>query len=921
MDQDEREARELLEAPESEEERRALDALASDPRRVLAAARLRAGPGALRIRRRPAWVIAAGLAAAAAAVLVILAVRVPQRDPLLVLHDAQAGSRALELALSDLPWAPYQPRRGEREADLDRPLRRLLEAGEQGRLGAERSLAALYLMRSSAGDLDRAEQALGNAQGREADNDRGVLSWLRGDPGGALELFLRAGSHFNAALTLERLGARERAVRELEAVVDPGFRDEAAERARALRAPAPPPPSNRRRESYVALLAAETPAQLQQAVRGVQDQPDLLAIARNLKDAQLPEHIRLYKLYISTKERALSGEGPREADDFAQLPAVQADPLLWAPALQLAGYAFAARGDWREAQRRELQLAASCRTRGCAAENEAIALDELAELAGRDGDFASAYALQDRASKIFAAVNATLQLAELQRKRAALLNEENRHTEAAKAAAEATRELAPLAAGAPEKSALAAALEQLAQIEGERGHRLAEREIGEAALDLARVAGNRDLEVDIAALLGVNALARGEISQARAALSTEIARLDQAGHRSGSASLRRSLAEALLAQGDAAGAFAEAERGLQLTPAGSQDWDRVLLHVAHARALRAQKREPEAAAELSQAIDDVARNATSAQEPSDYLVQAGGLLAEASLPATSADELALSLDRLRAAALHVAPAAAGWSRALQPGACVLVLIPAEKFTLQAVARREGGEVRHLAQGGDALAAGTEGCDELWVFAGAPLDAIDLRAATGIATSLTRLLAGEPRSLPRTALFISAPTSGDRAAAVSPLPGAAGELVALLRSDVRVAGLSGARATPELALQLSAQYPLVHFAVHGYRGESLQLAGEGGRLPAREIAHARLQPQTRVVLSACEAGAPGPGGVAWAFARAGAVAVAAAQGKVEDAAAARWSDRFYSALGRGLTFAQSAREAAKEDRAARYIVVK
>jgi CHAT domain-containing protein len=262
---------------------------------------------------------------------------------------------------------------------------------------------------------------------------------------------------------------------------------------------------------------------------------------------------------------------------------------------------------------------------------------------------------------------------------------------------------------------------------------------------------------------------------------------------------------------------------------------------------------------------------------------------------------------------------------------VLVLIPAADFTLQAVARREGGEVRRIdssptsaAGSADAqspLLAGTAGCEELWVFAGAPLDALDPGPATGVATSLTRLLAEEPRALPRTALFISAQAGGDRASAAPALPGSADELVALLKSGVRVAGLSGARATPELALQLAAQYPLVHFAVHGFEGESLQLAGEGGRLSAREIAHARLQPQARVVLSACEAGAPGPRGLGWAFARAGAAAVAAARGKVDDAAAARWSDRFYSALGRGLTFAQAAREAGKEDRAARFIVVK
>src|SRR5258708_17665935 len=95
MDQDEREARELLEAPESEEERRALDALSADPRSVLAAARLRAGPGALRIRKRPPWVIASALAAACAAAGGPGAGRAPP-DPLLVLRAAQGGARPAE---------------------------------------------------------------------------------------------------------------------------------------------------------------------------------------------------------------------------------------------------------------------------------------------------------------------------------------------------------------------------------------------------------------------------------------------------------------------------------------------------------------------------------------------------------------------------------------------------------------------------------------------------------------------------------------------------------------------------------------------------------------------------------------------------------------------------------------------------------
>ena len=47
----------------------------------------------------------------------------------------------------------------------------------------------------------------------------------------------------------------------------------------------------------------------------------------------------------------------------------------------------------------------------------------------------------------------------------------------------------------------------------------------------------------------------------------------------------------------------------------------------------------------------------------------------------------------------------------------------------------------------------------------------------------------------------------------------------------------------------------------------------------------------------------------------------AREKVDDAAAAGWSERFYAALGRGLPFARAAREAGEGDRSPRFIVVK
>ena len=534
------EAQDLLEAPETEEERRVLDALTRDPRRVLAAARLRAGPGALRLRRRPPWVLGSAIAAGCAAAVVLAVVSAAgrrQADPAAVLRGVQGEKRQLEVALGDLPWAPFQPRRGARGTELDPPLGRLLAAHD--RPEARRALATLYLLRGESGDLERAGAELSRAgSGPLLDNDRGVLLSLQGDPLSALEFFLRAGAKFNAALMLEKLGARERAARRFEEVAQAGgsgtgWPAEAAQRAQALRLAAPGPAPSARRENYLALLSAGTPAQLAAAQETAP--PDHRALAGRLADGQLAEHARLYRTYRALRERALAKGEVREVEEFARLPSVQNDPLLWAPALQLAGYVHAARGDWREAQRFEALLAAACRLRGCTVESEAIALDELADLAGRDGDFGSAHRLQDRAEKLLASVGASLQLGELQRKRAALLNEEN-HPDAA--AASVTSALRQLAGG--ERPAFAAALELASQIEGQRGHRLGARELGEAALELAE--GNPDLEVDIAALLATEASEAGELGEARTRLATAIARLEEAGHRSGVAALRRRLA-------------------------------------------------------------------------------------------------------------------------------------------------------------------------------------------------------------------------------------------------------------------------------------------------------------------------------------------------------------------------------------------
>ncbi|HEX9578713.1 MAG TPA: CHAT domain-containing protein, partial [Myxococcales bacterium] len=602
------------------------------------------------------------------------------------------------------------------------------------------------------------------------------------------------------------------------------------------------------------------------------DAPDLLALQRKLSQltlGRLEEHARLYRLYQSLRGRAVAGTADvKEVEEFSRFVAL--DPALWAPALQLAAYVHAARGDWRAAQRYDASIALGCPARGCALENQAIALDELADAAGRDGDLPAARQLQARAEAIFTSAGAALQLAELHRKRAGLLLEEKRLDEAAQSAALAVRELAD-----SDRNALAAAVGQAAEIAARRGQRSAATELSEASLELARAAGNRDLEVDAAASLARNSAQPG-------GLLAEIRQLEDAGHQSGAASLRATLAEILLAQGDKAGARAESERGLAAAGAGAWTSERVRLLLAHARA-------GGSAAELSDAVSEAARAAAGSGDPVALLETARDAaleLARASkgLPA---EEQLLPMDRLRAAALGVPPAAPGWSRQLPPGACVL----AQMAELRVVVSPDGQLDR---------------CEEVWIFSDEPVE-LSGRFAVGLATSLTRLIAPEPAP-PRSALLVSSPS----------LPGMNREKEALRAMGASVVDLPGARALPESVLEQSRSQPLLHFAVHGLEGGFLQLAGDGGRLAAREVAQMRLLPGARVVLSACHAGMPGPRGLAWAFARAGASAVAAARDEVDDAAAARWSTRFYAALGRGLSFVRANREAASE---ARFVVVK
>ena len=722
----------------------------------------------------------------------------------------------------------------------------------------------------------------------------------------------------------------------------------------------PPPEGSRatsaRLAALYALFAAGTPTELDAARRRIAELPaglgrDLAALLdaqASRATVQLAAHAAHWQRYVRLREKAVGGSLPAsDALDFAREPGVARDPLLWAPALQLAGYVSRAKGSWREAQRLDLEVLRGCERSPCAVETQAIALDELAEAAGRDGDFAEAHRLQDRAEALLAGVDARKQLAELHGKRSALLREERRFDEAAHAAALALRELADdRIAGAHAQEARATALGHLGDLSVARGQRHAAADLHEAALSLARAAGAADLQADTARALAGDELELGRAAAARRRLEDELRIQQEAGRTSSVASLALRLSSIAVRAGDAHGALAAAESGLEAAAKGSWGSTAARLHLARARALHALGREDQARDELQRTVDEVARSARTVADPeaaSALAASAEEAAAELALASARAgkpaEELLLPLDSLRAAALGTTAAGSGWSQELPPDACVYALLPAEAWTL-AVEVSRGGGGWHLVEAGKArLAALLEAGDltglaaqvlpplgrrcsrdgELWLFAPAPLDRPEMAAlpyrggplhawaAVGLATTLLRALAPEPAAATRSALLVSdAQVPGDPAGVASALPGVERERAALSRllGGAEPQDLSGSRATPEAVLRAAGRVPLVHFAVHGFdtaSGGYLQLAGDAGRLAARDVAGGSF-PGARVVLAACDAAAPGARSLSWAFARAGALAIAAASGRASDAAAASWAERFYAALARGERFA-------------------
>ena len=974
-----------------------------------------------RRRRAVRFAAGAGLTAAAAVVLVV-ALRPPPLEE--ELSALQTDGRPLEGALSMLAPAPYQPRRGgPGEAALERPLRKLLQAQEQGRSGAARALATFYLVRNDQGDASRAQELLQRPPVEpDAQNDLAVLLYARGDLTAALEACLRAlereprhrAARFNRALILARLGLGGLAAEAFEEIAAEGpgtpWAAESKDRAAKLRRAESEvgksrsqDPGPERLAALGELFAASTPeavararariARLPSGLAGDLSRLGALVAART--PAQLSAHGVLYARYRALKAAVVGGTAG-DAEPRALLTASRQDPLLEVPALLLAAYRHQIRFEGRAAQALQLEALELCRSRGCAVESEAIALDELAEAAGRDGDFQQAQRLLNRAEALFASVAAELQLGELQRKRAALLRAQDRLDEAAAAAALALRTLTPGPERTVPEVARAVALNVAGFVAHGRGQVRAAAALHRAGLQLLREQPASDAAIDLAQELVRDEVALHTPAEALPVLRAELERQAAAGHKGGVLQLRAQLAEAAALAGYPKTALAEAQQGLAMAASVDGRWifdqQVAMLRVTKARALladaaataeadRTRALAAEARAELLTAVAEVEKAVRTSDHAAALALVGYGREAALELAVLGAREgrpaaeLLGPLERLRAAALRVpsaipaeepgtAPPPPRWQELLPQGACVLALLPLEKVLLRLAITAASADARELPVGREALGAqvaavqalrarsggapslqpsapeeqlaaslfsglpaACSGASAVWLIAEGALERLDLtslplhgkrlaeQTAAGVVSSLGRLLAPEPswpEGAPGATLLVQGAAATD--ALLPALPAADRERAALRAALGRglLQELTGPPATPEALVERLERTGLVHLAVHGHagaRGEGgyLQLSGQPSRLSVSEIAAARLPAGARVVLAAC--GAAGAGsGLAWAFARAGAAGVVAAEGEVDDEAAARWAERFYPALARGLTLAEANREA-------------
>jgi CHAT domain-containing protein len=171
-------------------------------------------------------------------------------------------------------------------------------------------------------------------------------------------------------------------------------------------------------------------------------------------------------------------------------------------------------------------------------------------------------------------------------------------------------------------------------------------------------------------------------------------------------------------------------------------------------------------------------------------------------------------------------------------------------------------------------------------------------------------------------------SSQRLLLIGDVPASGPDFLALRRagSEIMTVGryfaqpvvLAGPKATPRAYLDSSpGRFSTIHFAAHGTANERTPLDSSvilaGGKLSGHEIKEARLTAELVTVSSCNSAGkrtyqGEGLVGLAWAFLRAGAKRVVAAQWDVSDATSPLLMDVMYSEVAKGRDPASALRQA-------------
>ena len=378
----------------------------------------------------------------------------PQAPSASLLTDLVKDGRPIEPAIRGLAHSTLREGKYPDESLFDAVFRRIFAAGMHQRSDIHRARAMFHLLHGRKGDEEDAADEI-DQLGREPDDEnvRGVFFLARkaaADPLKAHEHFATAligdpthvEARFNKLLALIRLGVGELAKQEMKSLeqgsLGSPWTSEARERLQREREnPAGEPPGEERRAASWKLLFVDSKSALAEVGSAIaalegdtgKDLVPVLAQLRRLPPGRLSQRKALaqrYEKWRKLASRSKEEARPEALEAFARTPEVVRDPVLWASALSLAAFQYYQRGRYLDCDRLQRETVKSCAARPCRAEVRGVAIDELADIAARDGDYANAHALQGQAERIFEDAGAHDRVLELLKKRALFFRQEGK---------------------------------------------------------------------------------------------------------------------------------------------------------------------------------------------------------------------------------------------------------------------------------------------------------------------------------------------------------------------------------------------------------------------------------------------------------------------------------------------------------------